>query len=157
MYGWERKNGRPRDHWAEETTEDDVMRALNQTKTALLTPSTTTIQKSYAATKSHSEVMLLPSPPPPDAAARSYDVWTDAKADGIEAYTRGDFTAAAVCFAAAAAMLTTHHATRITSLASSASSDLITTKTLVYDATLDAHALDDDDEVGLYKLSSVDP
>ena len=150
-----------RDHFAEGTTEDDVLRVLHQTRTSLLTPS---LSKNNDAEvkklQQPSSVIMLPAPSlPPDVEVAtpdhsSEDVWTDAKTAGVDAYRRGDFRTAAACFASAAAMLTAEHASRVASLGStstSSSSDLMhhlivdnDTKTA---ATLDATLDDDDVEV----------
>ena len=155
MYGWERKSGMMRDHFAEEMTEDDVLRVLNQTKSALLEPSSSSSKNknnahAAEAFEQQQQVLTLPSPddddatPTPGEGSSSYDVWTDAKAAGVYAYQRGDFHAAAACFASAAAMLTTHHATRITRLAAStSSSDLLN---VTDDKTAVVTREDDDDE-----------
>lgn len=150
MYGWERKSGKMRDHFAEEMTEDDVLRVLNQTKSALLTPSSSSAATNRKKNgddgdeEARPRVMLLPSPPPRAAAVpegASFDVWTDAKAAGVDAYQRGDFRDAAACFATAAGMLTAHRAARVTRRpASTSPSDLAEA---VHDVTLD-----DDDEQG---------
>ena len=113
MYGWERRGGALADHFRESITDEDVARAIDRAKRALV-PDRPPRDRDPPVVPSEatSPPPAPPAPPPPapvlgssDPPASPRETFLDAKAAGIAAFARGDHDVAAARFAEAAERL----------------------------------------------------